>query len=697
MQISKLALYNFRIYKGSSVINLSTKESKNIVIISGKNGYGKTTFLMSLVWCLYGKNMSEVDEFYHEQIKNQGGYAKYISNSLNRLAKAQNESSFYVSVSFTDIDIQAIPCKEIMIRRSYDIEGSTPEKLDILFDGKPNELINEYGAEHFIRDFIIPLESAKFFFFDAEKIVSLAEANDIEQRRELSKAYSEVLGIQKYEDLSTNLNNLHLRYKQDSATSEDKKRLIELQGNEKKNEISLTEYKNRIQETNEQIDQLRYDERQIQQKLIQESNIITAEELETLHKRSDELEIQIEEQKKYLNELLELAPFAIAGDMMTLVSEQLEKEIEKSNMQFKEDEVNNKTESILYELDQFRIKSEVPIQAKISDFYNQTFRKLIRKHFFDLEEDGNIEIKKLHEFNEVELYEFNALLNNLKQSFRSQFKSVNQVYNTLLAERNGISKKLINAESKEEDGLIKTLRDKQKEIIRKLNSNQEEIIQLRVSISTVENEQVQIKSQLSALAKKIDTADLYKDKDELTKSLIVELKDFIKKYKEEKKKSLEERIQAGLNILMHKKVIKRVDVEMIDEHINIRLLNAKHEEIPKESLSMGEKQLYATALLKALVEESNINFPVFVDSPMQKFDEDHAANVIKYFYPSISEQVIIFPILKKELTESEFKMLKNNIARCYLIHNEGESESIFIEIPDNKLFETYNKRYRDDN
>src|SRR5690606_28805779 len=107
MQIKELSLYNFRIYKGANVIDLSTKGDKNIIVISGKNGYGKTTFLMSLVWCLYGKNMSEVDEFYHDQIKNQGGYGKYISNSLNRLAKNENDTSFYVSLKFTDVEIQA--------------------------------------------------------------------------------------------------------------------------------------------------------------------------------------------------------------------------------------------------------------------------------------------------------------------------------------------------------------------------------------------------------------------------------------------------------------------------------------------------------------------------------------------------------------------------------------------------------------
>ena len=697
MRIKELALYNFRIYKGANIIDLSTDTDKNIIIISGKNGYGKTTFLMSLVWCLYGKNMNEVDEFYQEQIKNQGGYAKYISNSLNRLAKNENETSLYVALKFSDLDIQAIPCKEITVRRTYDTESSTPEKLDILFDGQPSELINEYGAELFIRDFIIPLESAKFFFFDAEKIVSLAEANDIEQRKELSKAYSEVLGIKKYEDLSNNLTELQIRYKKDSATSEDRRKLIELQSNEKKNEITLADSANTIQEIKETIIQLQYEERQIQQKLIQENNTITTEELHALQQRSDAIELQLADKRIQLNELLDLAPFAISGDMLTQVVEQAEKEKQKNDIQFQDDEIDAKTENILFELDQHRVKFELAIQPKITEFYNSTFRILIRKHFFNIEEEEKQQVSKIQEFNEPELYELNNLVNNLKQSYRTQFKTVNESYNTLLSEKNNITKRLTDAESKGEDDLIKSFRDKQKDIQRKLNNCNDEIEQHNIKIGAVGNEQTQIKSQISALTKKIDTADLYKDKDNLTKELVAELKVFIKEYKEAKKKSLEDRILAGLDTLMHKKVIKKVDVEMIEEHINIRILNSRGQEIAKESLSMGEKQLYATALLKALVEESNINFPVFVDSPMQKFDEDHAANVIKYFYPNISDQVVIFPILHKELTNDEFNMLNRNISKCYLINNKGESESEFLEVADNKLFEAYNKRYKDDN
>lgn len=63
MTIREIELDNFRIYKGKNRIELFPDGNRNLVIVSGNNGFGKTTFLMSLVWCLYGKNMGKVDDY----------------------------------------------------------------------------------------------------------------------------------------------------------------------------------------------------------------------------------------------------------------------------------------------------------------------------------------------------------------------------------------------------------------------------------------------------------------------------------------------------------------------------------------------------------------------------------------------------------------------------------------------------------
>jgi DNA sulfur modification protein DndD len=136
---------------------------------------------------------------------------------------------------------------------------------------------------------------------------------------------------------------------------------------------------------------------------------------------------------------------------------------------------------------------------------------------------------------------------------------------------------------------------------------------------------------------------------------------------------------------MHKTdFIGKVDVIIADDMIDINLYSKDNTLIKKESLSKGEQQLYATSLLKALVEESGIQFPVFIDSPLQKFDKNHANKIITEFYPSISKQVILFPLLHKELTKSELETMKPYINSVFLIKNEN-SYSYIQQVDINNL------------
>ena len=111
---------------------------------------------------------------------------------------------------------------------------------------------------------------------------------------------------------------------------------------------------------------------------------------------------------------------------------------------------------------------------------------------------------------------------------------------------------------------------------------------------------------------------------------------------------------------------------------------------------MGERQMYASALLNALVDESDIEFPVFIDSPMQKFDEQHAENIIKHFYPNVSKQVVIFPLINKELTEKEYKQLNKKVCKTFLIDNISNEKSVFKECQPNEFLETYKEMYNAD-
>src|SRR5690554_1003289 len=91
MRIQNVTLNNFRIYKGSNKIHFDENKDKNISLIAGVNGFGKTTFLTSLVWCFYGRLMSHVEDQYKEDIRSAGGYNPYLESLLNNKVKKKKE------------------------------------------------------------------------------------------------------------------------------------------------------------------------------------------------------------------------------------------------------------------------------------------------------------------------------------------------------------------------------------------------------------------------------------------------------------------------------------------------------------------------------------------------------------------------------------------------------------------------------
>lgn len=705
MYIKSIELVNFRIYNGRNKLSLLPSYNKNIIVISGKNGYGKTTFLMSLVWCLYGKQMEKVDELYEKEIKDKGNYTKYISNSLNKKAYDEGGREFSVSVTFSGVKIPDVTCNEVTIKRSYNIISNTSDRVEVLIDGYQNQLIedltkeNQKGEEIFIRDFILPIEIAKFFFFDAEKIVSLAEINSNNQRRQLSKAYSEVLGIQKYEDLKANLEEKQDEYRRHSATSEEKGELNQLHADIENTKIEIEKHNGNIDDLKHERNQKEKEAEEIQRRLIKEGDKMTLEELNILKEDQN-----IHEQKKTviqesLKEYFDIIPFALAGETIMTISEQLTNERNLSEQIYKQDDVNSKITQIRQEIEQRRVNLDFILDVKTRDFYEDQIKILVKKYFFSDVPDVPDNLKQLHDFSNSETNEFIQLVNSIKHSFKETFSRLNTEYAYVKNQLDSISRKIRDAEKSAEDEYIAELRKKKDLLDKRVLSINNEIDIINQKIGELNSQSKILKQKQELLRKKIDDSTQYSEKEQKTKQLITKLQNFISLFKEEKKKSLEDKMLKGLHTLMHKKdFISRieVDISITGEDIDITLFNKTNKIIDKGSLSMGERQMYASALLNALVDESDIEFPVFIDSPMQKFDEQHAENIIKYFYPNVSKQVVIFPLINKELTEKEYHQLQPNVCRTFLINNISNEKSEFIEIEPELFLATYKEMYNAD-
>ncbi len=692
MYIKKIEINNFRIYKNSHSLFFSPEKAKNVFIISGNNGYGKTTFLTALIWCLYGKFMRDVDEIYKQQINELGGYPKFIQSCLNRLSYKEGLRDFSVSITFGDINIPTITSDEIKILRTGHFNRGTDE-LEIEIDGQDNELTKEVGNDLFIQDFILPKEVAKFFFFDSEKIVSLAENKSLANKRNLSKAYSEILGIKKYEELKKNLQDLTLRFRKTSAKPEDQKKFDLFKKEIENLENNIIDYKIDLDQLDEERTLLKKQSNDLQEKLIREGSALSVDEINNLKIEKYELDKEINQLKTEFKELLEFAPFAIVGNLMSSLNEQVSDEKAYYEINSHQEILNSKGEKLITSFKKLRPKPTIGVTKAISDYYESKLVNLVNKHLIKNEQsEEKKQMNILHQFDEEEYNEFNSLYKQLKTTYANRTKNLAKELRNKRLLFGQVSRKLSDAESKETDGIIAKYRNEKSEKDKTIKSIEERSNLLHQKIGAAQIEITSKKKVSEQLAKKIKVHERFIEKDKLAKRLISELDDFIKKIKIEKKKALEKRILRGLKVLMHKEsFVKTVKVEVGEEIIDIILYNSRKEEINKDTLSKGEQQLYATSILRALVEESNLEFPVFIDSPLQKFDALHAENIISEFYPTISKQVVLFPLLEKEMTRNEYELLNDKVKSAFIIHNEHEDFSSFVQVEPYALFESAKK------
>ena len=699
MIIKSITLGNYRLYEGKNIIKFKQDDDKPIFLISGENGFGKTTFLHSLIWCLYGRLITEVEAEVRKDIANSG-YNSFLRNNLNNNVRVKldaldaskkdaikrrgyssdNEelkriTTYYVAIEFEDVVIPSLPCTSLKVVRSYDMV-TEKENVEILIDGVRNELTTTIGSEVFINDFILNKDIARFFFFDSEQIVALAETNTSTEKRRLCSAYNEVLGVRKYEDLKKNLENVRLRFRKKSSDVASREKLVSMLNKQEELEKQVGNKRQDLSNLESELLQLRGEDEAIQLQLMREGNDATSAEIARIEKLIEATKQKDEEYKHQLRQFIDYAPFAITGKLFKDTRDQIEYD-------FKLREAKN--DQLSRNLVVSQITSDLMLMFEHSTISSPEKSELIMQvqDVLDKYKHEVTDENVLLPVSEQDYEEFLSIYNNLTTTYKSEFEHLAEDYkkNKLVLERN--SRRLSNIHSKEKDELIKSIRAKKNQIEKAIVQKDAEIRQMHESIGEMSQELATISRQVSELSKKVSLDDSDAQKDAVAEQLIDELSTFLISLKQEKKYSLERRVKTTLNTLMHKEdFIGRVEVVIDGEDMDINLYSVDGKVINKDSLSKGEQQLYATSILKALVDESGIQFPVFIDSPLQKFDKSHATKIITEFYPQISKQVVLLPLLYKELTAEEYNVMKPLVKTAYLIKNDV-THSFFEEVPVN--------------
>lgn len=134
--------------------------------------------------------------------------------------------------------------------------------------------------------------------------------------------------------------------------------------------------------------------------------------------------------------------------------------------------------------------------------------------------------------------------------------------------------------------------------------------------------------------------------------------------------------QLGGNMNRHWKELmssqQQIHSIAADQELRIRLLDENRRPVGLKSLSEGMKQLMATAFLWALFDVTGNRFPIIIDTPLGRIDYGHQKTLLEQFYPRVARQVIVLPT-DSELDEHKRAWVLPNTYCEYQLQNDGRS------------------------
>ncbi|WP_294452605.1 AAA family ATPase [uncultured Gemmiger sp.] len=163
MLLESIKLENFRQFRHESIDFAQGKDGKNVTIIIGDNGTGKTTFAQAFFWCMYGET-----EFSDKTILN-----KRVAAEM----KPGEECKVQVTLSLRHGNVNYILMREQAYHKDYSnrVKGDNTIFDIAIKDANGNtSYVKKSQCESEVKS-ILPKELSKYFFFDGERIEKMSK------------------------------------------------------------------------------------------------------------------------------------------------------------------------------------------------------------------------------------------------------------------------------------------------------------------------------------------------------------------------------------------------------------------------------------------------------------------------------------------------------------------------------------------
>ena len=648
MYFTKVELQNFGIYKGTHEMCLSDKVgNRNITLVGGLNGRGKTTFHDAILIALYGK---QALKYIQEKARS---YDKLLLDHINKHAK--NEET-YVAVSLCLDD-----GTNIRVKRAWSAKGKKLEQDTIV---EKNGVIDKYLGEswsYYIEE-ILPFGIARFFFFNNEKITQLADDTSFEQ---IKSSIKSAIGVSAIEKAIEHADEVIRRKKNALAAFERSEENVGYQEVEKQIEDIDTRLAEATKQANE-----------FERRCETLAATLEAKEKEfwssggDLSRNRDAIKSEMQkissEVDRVHEEIMQLSVDASTPLFMcrNLVSQSYDAEL-----------ASQQSEAKLYS-DRIIVNLHQQIMARLADCGLNSADLNAVKHIINdvlvghLPEGGTTEPVKNMSATSMMLYQ---------RLIAEIFQKITQRIITLVNHVDAHESELMSLDAHLGAADEKTLAMQLFDALKSIEAEKaiadsayqrhlDQIESLKRQRDILVGKRIQL---IKAIAEKEHAND---DNARIVKyaAMSIEvLSEFKVRLQREKVAKLSSTVTNCFRELVQKESLVS-EIRIDSTTLDVTILDIDGNELLKSQLSAGEQQMFAVAIVWALALTSGYKAPVIIDTPMARLDSSHRANFVTKYLPAASSQVMVLST-DEEVYGRYLDLVRDNVVDYYtLLYREEE-------------------------
>lgn len=636
MIIKRLVLHNFGIYAGTNEFVFGS--DKNVVLIGGMNGRGKTTILEAVLLALYGKN-----SFAYTESKLQS-YSRYLDSYVNRMDKSY---AAYIQLEFV------MDGSDYIVKRSW--EGNKRKIIDnieVFQEGAYNNFLTENWV--MFMENLLPSGLSSFFFFDGEKIAELAADNTDEKMKDSIKS---LLGIEILDSLERNLNKLLKRHGREQGKEFKEEISFELRKAKEDAEQELNDLDQKIHHLEEQLI--------VQEKKIEQARIdytskggdILEKQDEYFKKRSELCGIQSQQKEQLMD--------AAASELPLILVKNLLDDIKGCSAEEREDKENKMAIKKVTEFyESYQKDHSANDLTDFIAFMVQKTEDVVHEPVYNLSDAAWLQLVQLCDGKLKKKAEETEKLFEKCAETERELESTESLLSVEIDEEKvgKIYKKIIRLEH-EKDRMEVQLDEYRKE--------RPHLNNIAIKANAEFNRYVE------GMLKKLEISDDY-DRVVKYSHLAAELLGEYKVRLQEKKIGMLANAMTDCYMQLANKKGMIAKIEMDSVTLDLKYLNDLGDEVPKERLSAGEKQLMVVSLLWALAICSRRKLPVIIDTPLSRLDSKHRMALLKTYLPNASDQTIVLST-DSEIYGKYYQAIKKNVGDEYTLDYDDVKKCTTIQ------------------